>query len=88
MDVPNRAITRLRRIEGVPRDFRVHDVRRTVATRLDEMGTPVPILEAILGHLPPRLVRTYQVHAPVSEMRAAFERWSVELDRLTGLRPR
>jgi len=40
------------------------------------MGTHVPIIEAILGHRPPRLVRTYQVHAPVGEMRAALERWS------------
>jgi hypothetical protein len=37
------------------------------------MGTHVPIIEAILGHRPPRLVRTYQVHAPVGEMRAALE---------------
>lgn len=87
MDVPNKAITRLRRAEGVPRDFRLHDVRRTVATRLAEMGTHVPIIEAILGHRPPKLVRTYQVHAPVGEMRAALERWSAELDRIiTGLR--
>lgn len=87
MDVPNKAITRLRRVEGVPRDFRLHDVRRTVATRLAEMATHVPIIEAILGHRPPRLVRTYQVHAPVGEMRAALERWSAELDRIiSGLR--
>jgi integrase len=71
MDVPNKAITRLRRAEGVPCDFRLHDVRRTVATRLAEMGTHVPIIEAILGHRPPRLVRTYQVHAPVGEMRSS-----------------
>jgi hypothetical protein len=71
----------------VPRDFRLHDVSRTVATRLAEMGTHVPIIEAILGHRPPRLVRTYQVHAPVGEMRAALERWSVELNRIIiGLR--
>src|SRR5262245_8904455 len=87
MDVPNKAVTRLRRVEGVPRDFRLHDVRRTVATRLAEMGTHVPIIEAILGHRPPRLVRTYQVHAPVGEMRTALERWSAELDRIiTALR--
>jgi len=55
---------------------------RTVATRLAEMGTHVPIVEAILGHRPPRLVRTYQVHAPVGEMRAALERWSAELGRI------
>ena len=59
----------------------------TVATRLAEMGTHVPIIEAILGHRPPRLVRTYQVHAPVGEMRVALERWAAELDRIiTGLR--
>jgi hypothetical protein len=87
MDVPNKAIMRLRTAEAMPRDFRLHDVRRTVATRLAEMGMHVPIIEAILGHRAPKLVRTYQVHAPVAEMRAALERWSVELDRIiTGLR--
>jgi integrase len=87
MDVPNKAISRLRKTESVPRDFRLHDVRRTVATRLAEMGTHVPIIEAILGHRAPKLVRTYQVHAPVGEMRAALERWGAELDRIiTGLR--
>ena len=85
MDIPNRAVTRLRRV-SVARDFRPHDVRRTVATQLAEMGTHVPIIEAILGTQPPRLVRTYQVHAPVGEMRAALERAGSHHHRLRLVR--
>lgn len=87
MDVPNKAISRLRKTDSVPRDFRLRDVRRTGATRLAEMGTHVPIIEVILGHRAAKLVHTYQVHAPVGEMRVALERWSAELDHIvSGLR--
>src|SRR2546422_11229893 len=85
MDIPNRAVTRLRRV-SVARDFRPHDVRWTVATQLAEMGTHVLIIEAILGTQPPRLVRTYQVHAPVDEMRAALDRAGSHHHRLRLVR--
>jgi integrase len=86
MDVPNKAITRLRRAEGVPRDFRLHDVRRTVDTARGD------------GH--PRPHHRSHPRTPAAKARAdlpgscprgrdapALERWSAELDRIvTGLR--
>jgi integrase len=59
--------------------FRLHDVRRTVRTRLAEMGVPENVAEAVLGHTLPRLVRTYNRHEPVPEMRSALEAWSTRL---------
>lgn len=60
-------------------DFRLHDLRRTVATRLAGSGVPVYLIEAVLGHRPPRLVRTYQRHTYVPEQRSALEAWSAKL---------
>lgn len=81
---PLRAVAKhMRRIaqrSGVA--LRLHDVRRTVRTRLAEMGVSENVAEAVLGHTPPRLVRTYNRHEPVPEMRAALEAWSARLDAI------
>jgi integrase len=29
----------------------VHDIRRSVATRLDELGISIPVIEDLLGHV-------------------------------------
>jgi integrase len=67
--------------------FRLHDVRRTVRTRLAEMGVPENVAEAVLGHALPRLIRTYNRHEPVSEMRATLEAWSARLDAIVNGTP-
>jgi integrase len=59
-----------------------HDLRRTVRTRLAEMGVAPHIAQAILGHALPRIEGTYNRYEPVPEMRAALEAWS---DRLSSL---
>lgn len=63
-------------------DFRLHDIRRTLASRLAAKGTAPHVVDAVLGHRPPRLVRTYQVYTHEKEMRAALESWSRTLDRI------
>jgi integrase len=65
-------------------EFRLHDVRRTVRTRLAEMGVPENVGEAVLGHALPRLIRTYNRHEPVPEMRAALEAWSARLEAIVN----
>ena len=40
------------------------------------------MIEAVRGHRPPRLVRTYQKHGYVPEARAALETWGVRLARI------
>jgi integrase len=64
MDHPQKAIVRIR-VSSKVADFRLHDVRRTVATRLAQLSTLDAILEAALGHTPPKLKRTYNCYQPV-----------------------
>jgi integrase len=64
----------------------LHNLRRTVATRLSQHAVPVHIIEHVLGHALPALIRTYQVHVPLAEMREALAWWSDELDRILGRR--
>jgi integrase len=64
--------------------FWLHDVRRTVRTRLAEMGVPENVAEAVLGHALPRLIRTYNRHEPIPEMRSALEAWSARLDAIVN----
>ena len=80
MDHPQHAVEKVRRLSGVS-DFRLHDLRRTVATGLAELGTLDPIVEAVLGHTPPGLKRTYNRYQPIREMRVALEGWAAQLQR-------
>jgi hypothetical protein len=49
-----------------------------------EMGVPENVAEAVLGHTLPRLVRTYNRHEPVPEMRSALEAWSAQLGAIVS----
>jgi integrase len=62
--------------------FRFHDIRRTVATGLASLGTPDYVVDAVLGHTPQKLKRTYNRYQPVREMRVRLAAWSSELERI------
>jgi integrase len=64
--------------------FRFHDIRRTVATGLASLGTPDYIVDAVLGHTPQRLRRTYNRYQPVRETRVALAAWAAELERIVS----
>jgi integrase len=81
MGKPNKGMANLAETTGIP-GLGLHNIRRTVATRLSEHGTPVHVIEHILGHRLPALIRTYQLHVPLAEMREALDWWSEELDRI------
>jgi len=83
---PQRIFEELRRRVGFE-DWTLHDLRRTVATELDRLGTAPHVREAILGHAPDKLTRTYSKHVPLLEMRAALEKWSQELQRIIDTAP-
>jgi len=68
--------------------FRIHDLRRTVATRLAELGTRSEVIEAVLGHARPGLTRTYQLYSPVKEMRAALMVWEAALREIIEVKDR
>jgi integrase len=59
--------------------WRVHDIRRTVATGLQKLGTPLPVTEAVLGHVAGSragVVGVYQRHNYADEKRAALDAWA------------
>ena len=85
---PQKAAERIRTSSGVA--FRLHDIRRTVATGLAALGTPSAIVSAVLGHTPPGPAATliYNRYTPVREMRSALEAWAAHLAGILSGEPR
>lgn len=66
----------------------IHDLRRTVRTGLGMLGVAPHVAEAVLNHLPPKLIRTYDRNSYEDEKRKALELWSghlaVAIGKATG----
>jgi hypothetical protein len=65
--------------------WRVHDVRRTVATGLQRLDERLEVVEAVLGHTSggrSGVVGVYQRHQWQDEAAAALDRWAEHLKRL------
>jgi integrase len=57
-----------------------HDLRRTLATRLGEMGVPDEVIERVLNHAPRTVVSRHYNHARhFDAMRRALEAWANQL---------
>jgi integrase len=61
---------------GIVEHWTLHDIRRTVRTRMGSLGVQPHIAEAILNHLPPRLIRTYDRNPYGTEKRHALDTWA------------
>jgi integrase len=64
--------------------WRIHDLRRTVATGLQRLKVPLPVTEAVLGHTAGSrggIVGVYQLHEHdyADEKRAALESWGAHV---------
>lgn len=69
----------LDRLAGIPH-FTIHDLRRTVATHLAELGIAPHIIEHLLAHATGTAIsRTYNRATYLPEMRAALIRWEERL---------
>lgn len=64
--------------------FKFHDIRRTVATGLASLGAPDFVVDAVLGHTPQKLKRTYNRYQPIRETRVWLTAWSLELERIVA----
>jgi len=60
-------------------EWTLHDLRRTVRTGLGKLGVQPHIAEAVLNHLPPKLIRTYDRNTYVAEKRDALDKWAAHL---------
>jgi integrase len=66
----------------IKKPWTLHDLRRTGRTGLGILGVAPHIGEAVLNHLPPKLVRTYDRNSYEREKRAALDLWAAHLMRL------
>ncbi len=65
--------------------WRLHDIRRTVATGLQRLGTRLEVIEAVLGHVSGSragVVGIYQRHRFEEEARAALTAWGQHVIQL------
>jgi integrase len=62
-----------------PEPWVVHDIRRTVRTRLASLRVPDMIAEMVIGNGRRGLQRTYDLHSYETEMREALELWAGRL---------
>ena len=69
----------------IPSDFRLHDIRRSVADRmLNDLGLDAYVVDVgILGHAKPSMLAVYAPNVP-AKAKAAVEAWSAELARILG----
>ena len=82
----SRAKSKLDELSGVT-DWRIHDLRRTVATGLQKLGVNLQTIEAVLGHTSGSrsgVVGVYQRHSFDAEKRVALDAWGAHLTGLLG----
>lgn len=75
-------------IAGAPlKPWRLHDLRRVIATNLQRLGVGLQVVESILGHVGGSragIVGVYQLHRFDTEQRAGLEAWSHEIERIVA----
>jgi len=64
--------------------FTSHDLRRTAATKLAELGTPRVVIDAILNHKDPTVGAIYDRHDYAKEKREALDAWAKRLKNIAA----
>src|SRR5262249_2654918 len=72
---------------GDVQPFVVHDLRRTVRSRLSELRVPPVVAELVIGHSLPGLLRVYDQWDHIEERRAALEKWATRLHQIIDPTP-
>jgi integrase len=81
----SRAIIRHWQEIGFQEAWTPHDLRRTVRTRLAEIGVDDVVAERVLGHKLQGVLATYNRHGYDVEKRQALMRWEGRLRRILGI---
>ena len=83
---PSRACNRLSKDISIP-SFGPHDLRRTIATRMAEMGAESGVIERCLGHKvgAGRAIIHYDHHNYRDRKREALDKWAYSLAQLISL---
>lgn len=69
----------LDKVVAFKEEWRLHDLRRTVRTGLGKLDVQPHVAEAVLNHLPPKLIRTYDRNTYAGEKRTALDKWAAHL---------
>lgn len=72
------------------RPWTIHDIRRSTATKLAELGVAPHVIESVLNHVSgfrAGVGGTYNRNQYMPEKKAALERWAVHLEGLVSGRP-
>ena len=78
-------IAKARGDDGPIDDWRVHDLRRTLATGLQRLGVRFEVTESVLNHVSGAkggVAGVYQRHDWKDEKRAALSAWALHVERL------
>jgi integrase len=70
------------------KDWRLHDLRRTMATNLQKLGVRLEVTEAVLNHISGShagIVGVYQRHAFADEKRDALDKWAARVAVIAGV---
>ena len=81
-----KAKERLQKRIQLKEDWRIHDLRRTVATKLATLGIPRDTVSAVLGHTLGGNPTTdiYERYGRLPEKRAALEKWERRLEQIAS----
>ena len=81
MGRPSRAM-----LDGVS-DWVIHDLRRTMRTRLSALPVQDLVRELVIAHAKPGLHKVYDQHAYQNEKRQCLELWEARLLSIVEPRP-
>lgn len=83
---PQKWIARIRQRADLE-DFRMHDIRRTVASNLTGLGVPRLVVSKILNHVETGITAVYDRHSYDAEKRAALFKWDARLAAILADKP-
>ena len=67
-------------------DWRLHDLRRTAASRMQGLGIPNHVVQAVLNHAVPGVGGHYLQDELEKQKADALETWAVALTKIVGQR--
>ena len=76
---------RLDKASGVT-GWRLHDLRRSAATRMQNLGVPQDVISAVMNHKIDGVGSVYMRSTLEQAKREALQRWSVEVERIVAPR--
>lgn len=65
-------------------EWSLHDLRRTIATTLSELGAPPHVIEKILGHQMVGVMAHYNLHDYIDDQKHWLRVWQSHLEKVIG----